>query len=85
MSDLTVANVRRVLRANPRMIAPPGPGRPLACVAIVLAGDPERPSICLIRRTERADDPWSGHMAFPGGRADPEDPSASAVAEREAR
>ena len=26
-----------------------------------------------IRRAEHPDDPWSGHMAFPGGRQDPED------------
>lgn len=85
MSELSVANIRRVLLVKPRTIGPPGPDRPLACVALVLAGDPARPSICLIKRTERADDPWSGHMAFPGGRADPGDPSPSAVAEREAR
>ena len=39
--------------------------------------------ICFIRRTEREDDPWSGHVAFPGGRAEADDTSASAVAERE--
>jgi 8-oxo-dGTP pyrophosphatase MutT (NUDIX family) len=28
-------------------------------------------------------DPWSGHLAFPGGRIDPEDADARAAAERE--
>src|SRR5439155_17871529 len=41
--------------------------------------------LCFIRRVEEENDPWSGHMAFPGGRASPGDSSARAVAEREAR
>ncbi len=45
-------------------------GDPLiwAAVAVILAPDPD--SILLIRRAERAGDPWSGHMALPGGRQD---------------
>lgn len=39
--------------------------------------------MCFIRRTERDDDPWSGQMAFPGGRADESDPTPAATAERE--
>lgn len=27
--------------------------------------------LAMIRRTEKKDDPWSGHYAFPGGRAEP--------------
>jgi 8-oxo-dGTP diphosphatase len=46
---------------------------PQAAVAIVRARQP-RESILLIRRSEREDDPWSGHWSFPGGRRDPDDP-----------
>lgn len=46
-----------------------------AAVAMILrdAGHPEGAEILFIRRAEDPRDPWSGHMAFPGGRHDPED------------
>lgn len=54
-----------------------------AAVAMILAGEEDGLRLCMIRRAEREGDPWSGHYAFPGGRAQPEDPHARAVAERE--
>ncbi len=39
--------------------------------------------ILLIRRAEHELDPWSGHMALPGGRQDPTDPSLLHTVERE--
>ncbi len=51
-----------------------------AAVAVVVGpGD----TLLFIRRAERPGDPWSGDMAFPGGHADPTDPSPRATAERE--
>ena len=52
-----------------------------AAVAAVIAPDPE--AILLIRRAERVGDPWSGHMALPGGRREPEDSDLLATAMRE--
>jgi 8-oxo-dGTP pyrophosphatase MutT (NUDIX family) len=52
-----------------------------AAVALVLTPDPD--SILLIRRADRTGDPWSGHMALPGGRREPEDPDLLATAIRE--
>ncbi len=52
-----------------------------AAVAVVLTPDPE--SLLLIRRAERAGDPWSGHMALPGGRREPRDHDLLATAMRE--
>jgi 8-oxo-dGTP pyrophosphatase MutT (NUDIX family) len=59
------------------------PDRKLAAVAVVLV--PDRGTVLLIRRAERDGDRWSGHMAFPGGRWSPTDPSLHATAERETR
>ena len=39
--------------------------------------------LLFIQRARREGDPWSGDMAFPGGRLQPEDASARAAAERE--
>ena len=43
-----------------------------AAVAMVHARG-TRESVLLMRRSERADDPWSGHWSFPGGRRDATD------------
>ena len=43
-------------------------GGPFAAVALILTGGPLDPSILFIERAKRIGDPWSGHMAFPGGR-----------------
>lgn len=58
-------------------------GDPLiwAAVAVILAPDPD--SVLLIRRADRAGDPWSGHMALPGGRQDPAEPDLVTTAVRE--
>jgi 8-oxo-dGTP pyrophosphatase MutT (NUDIX family) len=58
-------------------------GDPLiwAAVAVILAPNPD--AVLLIRRAERAGDPWSGHMALPGGRQDPTDADLMATAVRE--
>jgi len=79
----TIEQIRRALAAHPPQLPDPEPPRaPVAAVALVLAGSP-RPSMCVIRRAERRGDPWSGHLALPGGRASPADPNPRAVAERE--
>jgi 8-oxo-dGTP pyrophosphatase MutT (NUDIX family) len=40
--------------------------------------------ILFIKRAERAGDPWSGHLAFPGGRAEKQDATLLDIALREA-
>lgn len=57
------------------------PGRKLASVAVILVPDPD--AVLLIRRATRDGDRWSGQMAFPGGRWQPEDPDLLTTARRE--
>jgi 8-oxo-dGTP pyrophosphatase MutT (NUDIX family) len=74
--------IRRALAVHRPQVLEPLPHQAEAAVALVLAGAAEL-ALCVIRRAERAGDPWSGHLALPGGRADPADPHPRAVAERE--
>jgi len=54
-----------------------------AAVAVVLREQHERAELLFIERARREGDPWSGHMAFPGGRVDPGDRGTRDAAERE--
>ena len=76
-----IDEVRSAL-ARHRAVTRTAPAR--AAVAMVLRPDPAGlGEVLLIERARKAGDPWSGHMAFPGGRQDPEDPSPRVTAERE--
>ena len=57
--------------------------RGCAAVALILVGPEDRLKLCMIRRAEKSGDPWSGHMALPGGRFSPEDADLRVTAERE--
>jgi 8-oxo-dGTP diphosphatase len=56
--------------------------QPDAAVAILRTPAPTE-SVLLMRRAERAGDPWSGHWSFPGGRREPADPDLAQTALRE--
>lgn len=69
--------------ALPRRSLPAGVAR--ASVALVVRPAGDDLEVLLIRRAVSPRDPWSGHMALPGGRHDPVDPDAVATAVREAQ
>lgn len=61
--------------------APPDAETTWAAVSVIIAPDPD--AVLLIRRAERAGDPWSGHIGLPGGRQDASDGDLSDTALRE--
>ncbi len=68
------------------LAAPPSPmdpisGANLAAVALVVAG-PDL-ELLFIKRAQHPRDPWSGHVALPGGRRDPDDGHIEETARRE--
>jgi 8-oxo-dGTP pyrophosphatase MutT (NUDIX family) len=79
---ISVDQIRRALAARPGVVIP-AEGVRQAAVAMVLAEGPSGAEVLFIERARAVGDPWSGHMAFPGGRVDPGDPSGRAAAERE--
>lgn len=60
---------------------PPDDARKRAAVAIVLHGD----RVLLMKRIERAGDPWSGHISLPGGGFHASDGDLQTTAIRETR
>ncbi len=60
----------------------PRDGYTEAAVALILRASAEL-EILLIKRAESERDPWSGHVALPGGRRDPEDANLTRTAVRE--
>src|SRR3989449_5953433 len=79
---ITLAAVRRALRDH-RPQPADAPGARPAAVAPILVEDPHGLEGRSIRGAERADDPWSGQVALPGGRHEPGDRDLLATAIRE--
>ena len=76
---------RSLARARDAPIVAHEPSSQVSAVvaAIVRQSSSAGAEILLIRRAEDARDPWSGHMALPGGHRDPSDRDLVATALRE--
>ncbi len=61
----------------------PEPRRAAVAVVLHLAPGAATPAVLFVKRAEYAGDPWSGHVAFPGGRAEPGDATPWDTAARE--
>lgn len=80
---IDVAMVERALAARAPVLVDRQSDDRAAAVAAILRDRPHGAEVLLIRRAARTGDPWSGHMAFPGGREDPRDTDLLSTAVRE--
>jgi len=70
------------------VVLPPGAAERRAAVTLLLTPEPEFPDrieALFALRAEVEGDPWSGHVALPGGREDPGDADLVDTARRELR
>jgi len=80
----TFRRLSHALATRPPILAPDDGAPRRAAVAIVLRRTADDVvELLLIKRSEREDDPWSGHVALPGGRYDPTDATLQDTAIRE--
>ena len=79
-TDSRIAALRQAIQAAP---AAPAPSRPLEAAVALMVRPGTELDLLLIRRAQHDDDPWSGHVALPGGRRDPSDHDLAATACRE--
>src|SRR3982751_4491049 len=79
-----VARLTAALRARPgrQLVAEDG-ARYAAIMLLLRAGANEEPELLMIKRAEAERDPWSGHIACPGGRLEPGDRDLAHTAIRE--
>ena len=81
-----IARFSRSLAKHPgREIAAVEPTRLAAIVLALRARDDGEPELLMIKRAEAEGDPWSGHIACPGGRKEPQDRDLAETAVRETR
>jgi len=79
-----VVRLARALRETPGRTIEAEPHMRWAAIALVLRiGALMEPELLLIKRAEWQDDPWSGHVACPGGRQEPGDRDLVHTAMRE--
>lgn len=84
LEQLRIDNIRGVLGNYEPDTEPSRRAANQAAVALTLHTRGDGPiEVLFIKRAEKAGDPWSGHMAFPGGRREKEDSSLIDAAIRE--
>ncbi len=74
---------RRLIARQPKLLS--SEKRSHAAVAMVLTGPEDELEVLVIERASHPDDPWSGNLAFPGGKIDAQDAESRLAAERETR
>lgn len=83
-ADARLARIAQAVQARAPLVAERDEPYFEAAVALVLRTTPAGViELLFIKRATRDDDPWSGQIALPGGRYDPDDESLEATAVRE--
>jgi 8-oxo-dGTP pyrophosphatase MutT (NUDIX family) len=73
----------RLAERRGRTLEPDGEARYAAIALVLRPSDDGDPELLMIKRAEVERDPWSGHVACPGGRMDPTDRDLEHTAIRE--
>ena len=74
---------RRLAARSGRQLEAEGAARYAAIALVLRLGAAGEPELLMIKRAEFEQDPWSGHIACPGGRMDPTDRDLEHTAIRE--
>jgi 8-oxo-dGTP pyrophosphatase MutT (NUDIX family) len=74
---------RRLAARSGLQLEPEGASRYAAIALVLRLGANDEPELLMIKRAEFEQDPWSGHIACPGGRMDPTDRDLEHTAIRE--
>ena len=81
-----IVKLRSALASHSASAAEEREGIRRAAVALIIrAGEGGAPELLFIKRAEYPADPWSGQIAFPGGREEAADPTLADTAVRETR
>ena len=81
-----IVKLRSALDSHRGLRADKAEGVRRAAVALIIrAGGNGAPELLFIKRSEYPADPWSGQVAFPGGREEAADPTLADTAIRETR
>lgn len=81
---LNLASIRQAFASRPPQVLPTTDHRQAAVALILRSGDAGL-ELLFIRRAQHEGDPWSGDLAFPGGKVDAGDGGPRQAAERETR
>ena len=81
--DLTIQTIESKLKAHTPVVHPVNANTRQAAVAAILREAEDSTDALFILRAIQHGDPWSGHMAFPGGHMDEDDRDLEETAARE--
>lgn len=83
--DSRITRLEAVLNSRTAVEVHEASARRAAVAIIIRPGSNNEPEVLFIQRAEYPGDPWSGHVAFPGGREEAGDDSLASTSVRETR